>query len=112
MAITPKVLLVSTTSDSRETLERIAPNLLAQRLAACVQISGPITSHYWWNGALTKSEEFLLTAKCPEAGFPAVEAAIRGLHNYDVPEIIGVPVVASTDYAEWVLRETQSRHPD
>jgi len=84
--------------------------LVAARHAACVQVVGPITSRYWWEGAVEVSEEWLCLAKTTADRYPALEAAIRQLHSYDEPEIVAVAVVAgSPSYLEWVLRETGGR---
>lgn len=104
----PALILVSTTSDELATLELIAQVLLEQRLAACVQISGPLTSHYRWAGSLTRSSEYLLTAKSHADLWPAIQAAIRSRHPYELPEIIAVRADASQDYHQWVLRETDA----
>jgi periplasmic divalent cation tolerance protein len=103
---TTPLLLVTTSSDDRAALERIAETLIELRLAACVQISGPITSYYRWDGALARSSEFLMTAKTHSGQFTAVEAAIRRQHNYQLPEIIATPFAASQDYRQWVICET------
>lgn len=107
----PALILVSTTSDQLATLELIAQELLDQRLAACVQISGPVTSHYRWEGSLTRSSEYLLTAKSRADLWPAIQAAIRSRHHYELPEIIALPADASEDYYRWVLRETDAGTP-
>lgn len=108
MPASPTLICVSTSSDNLTTLESIAQSLLAKRLVACVQISGPVSSHYWWAGALTQSSEYLLTAKSRADLFPAIEAVIRHQHHYELPEIISVRAEASDDYHQWVLRETSA----
>lgn len=108
MQASPALILVVTTSDNLSTLEAISRDLLEQHLVACVQISGPVTSHYRWEGVLTQSSEFLLTAKSRAELFPAIQAAIRSRHNYELPEIMALQAEASDDYHRWVLRETKS----
>jgi periplasmic divalent cation tolerance protein len=103
----PDFLQVTTTAGSREEADRLALALVEARLAACVQVLGPITSRYWWQGVVEVSEEWLCLVKTTTARYPDVEAAIRRLHSYDEPEIVAVPVVAgSPSYLGWVLRET------
>jgi periplasmic divalent cation tolerance protein len=102
------ITLVHTTADDREKLAAIARSLVAGRLAACVQISGPITSHYYWEGQAAESTEWLLTAKTWEERLPALLAAIRAEHPYQLPEIVWQPVSAAANYAAWV-REQVSR---
>jgi periplasmic divalent cation tolerance protein len=99
---------ISTTTGDRATAERIAAELVDRRLAACVQISGPITSTYRWQEKIETTEEWLCTIKTLAAKFSAVEAVICKLHPYDVPEILAVPVVAgSAAYLEWLRSKSQ-----
>jgi periplasmic divalent cation tolerance protein len=103
-----KYLQVTTTTESRSDAESIADVLLDQRLAACVQIIGPIQSQYHWKGKREKSEEWLCLVKTRENLYKQVEEAIKNNHPYDVPEIIAVPIIAgSTEYLQWLEDETQ-----
>ncbi len=97
---------VSTTVERREDGERIAKALIEARLAACVQIVGPILSTYWWQGAIEKGEEWLLLIKTESGLYPRVEEVIHELHPYDLPEVIAVPlVIGSRDYLDWMRDE-------
>jgi periplasmic divalent cation tolerance protein len=96
---------VYTTTDSEEQASSIARSLVEQRLAACAQISGPIQSVYRWEGKVDSSREWVCAIKTTRDTYDAVEAAIRGMHSYDEPEIIATPIVAgSAGYLAW-LRE-------
>jgi periplasmic divalent cation tolerance protein len=98
---------VATTTASKSDAERIARALIEQRLAACVQISGPITSVYRWQDAIETATEWLCTIKTIESNYPQVETTIRQLHTYDEPEIIAVAIVAgSASYLEWLRAES------
>jgi len=100
------VIQVATTCGSQQEAEAIARPLIERRLAACVQISGPITSVYRWEGAVQTDQEWLCTAKTLQDKYPEVEAAIREAHSYDEPEILATPVVAgSAGYLQWVAGE-------
>lgn len=97
------MLQVSTTTGDRAVAERIATELVDRRLAACVQISGPILSTYLWEGSVETSEEWLCTAKTVEDHFHAIEEIINKLHPYDTPELIATPIThASERYAAWL----------
>ena len=97
---------VTTTADKRADAERIARSLVEMRLAACVQIVGPITSIYRWKGKIETAGEWLCLIKSREENYGAVEQAIRSLHPYETPEIIAVPVTAgSRDYLDWLRGE-------
>jgi periplasmic divalent cation tolerance protein len=98
---------VTTTASTKEEAAKIAKALLEGRLAACVQILGPIESRYWWNGKIEQSTEWLCLIKTNRGKYPAVEAAIRANHSYEVPEIVACPIeLGSEPYLDWLRSET------
>jgi periplasmic divalent cation tolerance protein len=102
-----EIIQVSTTTDQRGEAERISREIVGKRLAACVQITGPITSHYWWKDKLEKTEEWLLIIKTRKEIYPQLEEAIKKMHSYETPEIIAVPVSnGSKEYLSWIENET------
>lgn len=102
-----RIIQVMTTGDSRKIMEKIGECLVEQRLAACAQISGPITSTYWWKGKVEVAEEWVCTVKTTSDLYAEVEAAIKEFHPYETPEIIAVNVENSLPaYADWVRKET------
>lgn len=99
---------VFTTTARKQEAQQIAQTLVEERLAACVQILGPITSTYRWQGAVETSEEWLCLIKTRQELYLPLEAAIRRIHPYDVPEILAVPVVAGSEsYLAWLKGETE-----
>lgn len=99
---------VQTTTERREEAEAIAGELVAQRLAACVQIVGPITSTYRWQGQVERADEWLLLIKTTGAMCERVEEAIRHLHPYEVPEIIALPIERGSEgYLGWVAAQVE-----
>jgi len=103
-------LQVLTTAGSEEEAGRIAALLVDRRLAACVQVVGPITSRYRWQGAIEEEREWQCLAKTTRAAYGAVEAAIREAHSYDEPEIIAIPIVAaSPGYLAWIEENVSAR---
>ncbi len=99
---------VMTTTDTPELARRLAALLVQSRLAACVQVIGPITSTYWWEGQVEEAQEWLCLAKTRAERFAEIEQCIREHHSYDVPEIIAVPVSdISAPYLQW-LQDTVS----
>ena len=97
---------ITTTTLSREDATRIADVLIGRRLAACVQIIDTIDSIYWWEGKVEKATEWLCAVKTERRLFAEVEAAIKDVHPYDVPEIVAFEVAAgSDDYLAWISRE-------
>ena len=98
---------VTTTLGSRDEADRLAGALVRERLAACVQVVGPIRSTYWWQGAVETAEEWLCLIKTADARYAALEARIKELHSYDVPEIVAVPITAgAAAYLDWIAAET------
>lgn len=96
-------LQVLTTIDSEEAAERISAALVERRLAACVQVLGPVSSTYRWQGEVERAREWMCVAKTTAQRYPEVEAAIRELHSYDEPEIVATPIVAgSAGYLGWI----------
>ncbi len=94
---------ISTTTGTREIAERIAVELVDLRLAACAQVSGPITSIYRWQGQVENSEEWLCTAKTAFQHLPAIQELFKRLHPYEVPELIATPLVGgSVAYLKWL----------
>ena len=97
---------IVTTAQQRADAQRISRILVEQRLAACVQISGPIASTYRWQGKIETSEEWQCTIKTRRDLYDRVEAAIRAIHPYDVPEILALPILAGcADYLRWLETE-------
>ena len=95
-------VIVFTTTGEAESADRIAAALVEARLAACVQVL-PIESHYRWEGALCREPEFQLQAKTCAALLPAIEALIKNMHSYAVPEIVALPILGgSRDYLDWL----------
>jgi periplasmic divalent cation tolerance protein len=100
---------VVTTVGNRAEADEIAARLVGSRLAACVQIVGPITSVFHWKGAVETSEEWLCVAKTTADRYPALERQIRAVHSYELPEIIALPIVAGlSDYLTWIAAEVGS----
>src|ERR1043165_4370161 len=89
------IQIITTTAD-RDSADKIATNILNRRHGACVQISGPIESSYWWNGRLETAREYTCTIKTLRDKFAQVEKTILEFHPYDQPEILATPVVAIT----------------
>ncbi len=103
---------ISTTTATRADAERIAAALVERRLAACVQVNGPITSCYRWQGAIETAQEWLCTVKTTRPAYEQVEQAIRQLHPYDEPEIIAVPIVAGSEgYLTWLEQQVSDIPP-
>ena len=100
--------LVLTNLPDRASAEKLADALIEQRLAACVNILAPCRSVYRWKDAVQHDEEHPMLIKTTAERYPALEAAIRAGHPYELPEIIAVPVEQGLpQYLEWVASETK-----
>lgn len=97
---------IITTTAEKTTATELARRLIEGRLAACVQIDGPIESHYRWQGAVEQATEWRVTIKTSEAATEQVVAAVHRHHPYDEPEILVTPVVGgSPGYLRWLSEE-------
>ena len=97
---------VLTTTPTKEAAERVARALLEAKLAACVQIAGPIESSYWWDGKIETALEWQCLAKSRLNVYAKLEETIRGIHPYEVPEILVTRIeTGSAAYLEWLQRE-------
>jgi periplasmic divalent cation tolerance protein len=95
--------VVLTTADSPELAERLARELVERRLAACVNVVGPVLSIYRWKGEIVSDEERLLLIKTRSDRLDGVRRAIRELHTYDVPELLALPVEdGDRPYLDWL----------
>ena len=98
---------VLTTTENRDDAETIGRALVEGRLAACVQIVGPVTSIYRWQGKINTAQEWQCWAKTRRELYSLIEETIRRLHPYKVPEILAIDVIAgSADYLAWLADET------
>jgi periplasmic divalent cation tolerance protein len=96
-------LVVLMTAGSQEEADRIAHTLVAELLAACVNVVPGITSVYRWQGEVQRDQEWLLVAKSREEVLNDLVRRVQALHSYDVPEIIALPLVGgSQPYLRWI----------
>ena len=105
MSLSPLIILC--TCPDRTTAERIAETVVSERLAACVNIAPGLTSIYRWEGQIQREAELLLLIKTRQEIYSLLEARIRELHPYQVPEIIALPIQAgSAAYLDWIADST------
>ncbi|MBT2505898.1 divalent-cation tolerance protein CutA [Streptomyces sp. ISL-98] len=102
-------LTVLTTTDSEEKARALAAGAVAARVAACAQISAPVTSVYRWEGKTQTDQEWQILFKTSAARYEALETHIKAAHGYDTPEIIATPIThGSAEYLAWVDEETKT----
>ncbi|HTD26697.1 MAG TPA: divalent-cation tolerance protein CutA [Candidatus Elarobacter sp.] len=100
------VVVLVTAGDAGEAA-RIGRTLVEERLAACANVVGPIRSVYRWQGAVEEAAEHLLLVKARADDLPALEARVRALHSYQLPEVLALPVAAgSAAYLAWLAQST------
>jgi len=96
------MLIAWTTVPTKEIADTLAAAAVHARLAACVQVEGPVTSHYIWAGTQDKAEEYRLTFKVLPEQIAALETWIHARHPYEVPEWITVKVEhVAEKYLSW-----------
>src|SRR5271167_891015 len=102
-----KLRLIFSTASSQEQAQSIAHALVTERLAACVNIVGPMRSIYRWGDAIDDDREFLLLIKTRATLYVKVEKRIRELHSYEVAEVISSSIDrGSPPYVKWMLEAT------
>ncbi len=97
-----------TTTEKKDDAEIISREVVEKRLAACVQVVGPITSTYWWEEEIQTTEEWLCIMKSRSDLYNELEEAIKSIHPYEVPEIVALPIVSgSQSYLDWLEQEVK-----
>ena|SRR5437773_12519862 len=105
-----QAIQVVTTTAEKKDAEALAQAVLEKRLGACVQISGPIESRYWWNGRIETASEWTLTIKTRQDLYKQVEKLLLELHPYDQPEILATAVAdVSAGYLKWLVEQVASK---
>jgi periplasmic divalent cation tolerance protein len=99
-----QVLVSIDGEDKARDLQRL---ILKHRAAACVQVCGPISSAYWWEGQIEEAQEWLCLAKTPRSQYERPESLVQQNHPYETPEILAVPIPAGNkEYLERIGSET------
>jgi periplasmic divalent cation tolerance protein len=112
--MTNKIAVLVTCGSAKEA-RKIARTVVEQRIAACANIvTSPVQSIYRWKGRVESAREFLLIIKTTKVRFAKLEAAVKRLHSYDVPEIIALPIaLGASNYLAWVSESvTPARNPN
>jgi periplasmic divalent cation tolerance protein len=103
--------IVAITTCPEPVAEELAQALVGERLAACVNQIPSVWSTFAWQGKVTRDRETLLVIKTTEQRYAALEARIRALHPYDLPEVLALPVQAGSEpYLDWMC--LNSRPPE
>jgi periplasmic divalent cation tolerance protein len=101
-------IVVFTTCGSEEEARKLAAALIEKRMAACVNITAPVTSVYRWKGVVEEAKEWILIIKSRRERFEELRVLLEGAHSYELPEVLAIPVVeGSPNYLAWVEDETR-----
>ena len=101
-------IVVFITVPNRKEANRIAKELLKDKLAACVNIVENVRSLFWWQGKVDSAKEALLIVKTRKALMHKLIQKVKSLHSYEVPEIIALPIVCGNkEYLKWINESTR-----
>ena len=96
-------IVVLVTTASKHEAEEIVQHLLDDKLIACGNIIGPVTSFFRWSGKVDRAEEYVALMKTRKILFQRLSEVVKILHSYKVPEIVAVSIVeGSKDYLDWL----------
>lgn len=105
-----QVQMVYVTAPDHAVAVALAEAVVGERLAACANIMGAITSVYWWDGKLNRDGEVAMIFKTTTAHVPALTARIRQIHPYECPCIVATPISGGNpDFLAWIAAETVPR---
>lgn len=111
MNIHTDALVVLCTMPDSEAANAVATTLVSEHLAACINIAGPMISIYHWDGQLEQATEHLLLIKTTTTAYPQLEARLKALHPYEVPEILALPVANGlAPYLGWLHASAINPH--
>lgn len=101
------VTLYVTCKDRQQAMD-IANTMVAERLVACANLLGPISSVYWWDGKVQQGDEFALLLKTRDQLVEPATNRIKQLHSYDVPCVVAYPITGGNlDFLNWITAETK-----
>jgi periplasmic divalent cation tolerance protein len=100
------LILILTTMPDDDRAAGLARTLVEERLAACVNVHAPMTSTYRWREAIESAPERQVVIKTTRGRRAALEARLRALHPYELPELVVIDAAASEAYANWVREAT------
>lgn len=102
--------LIYITASSRDEALMLARHLVEERLAACANVMGDVTSVYWWEGTLQEDGEVAMVAKTRAELVPALITRVKELHSYSCPCVVALPIAdGNPAFLEWIDRETGAR---
>ena len=108
-----RCLVVITTTSTKKEATTIVRALLEERLIACANIIGPISSMFWWKDKIDEATEFLVLMKSSRKLFDKLSERVKKIHSYEVPEVIALPILKGLpSYLSWLEANLQLRSDD
>lgn len=101
-----ELILILTTMPDDERALHLATTLVDEGLAACVNVHAPMMSSYRWKGQVEREPERQVVIKTTRRRLPQLEARLRALHPYELPEFVVLTAAAGETYAAWVGENT------
>ncbi len=102
------IVVIMTAADKEEAV-KVVRHLLSERLIACANIFGPVSSLFWWEGKIDEADEFLVFMKSKKKLFKRLSERAKEIHGYQVPEIIALPVIEGLpSYLDWLDASLES----
>ena len=103
MQLTTDFIIVLITTADKSEAEKISKTLLSEKLIACANIISPVSSCFLWQGKIDNAEECLVIMKTRRSLFGELLLCVKGLHSYEVPEVLSLPVAdGSESYLSWM----------
>jgi periplasmic divalent cation tolerance protein len=104
-------IIIFVTTKDRTEAEQLSQSLLKDRLIACANLVNPIDSFFFWQNKIERADECLIIMKSRLDLFKQIEERVKGLHSYEVPEVLAFPIVdGSKDYLDWMETVLQASH--
>jgi periplasmic divalent cation tolerance protein len=100
------LILILTTMPDDNRADELASALVEEKLAACVNVHAPMMSTYRWKGAVERDAERQIVIKTTPQRREAVEARLRTLHPYELPELVVIDAGSSEAYGRWVIESS------
>lgn len=102
--------LIYVTTANAEEARTIGRALVESRLAACANVLSPVTSIFWWEGAVQEEPEVVLIAKTRRSLVESVVEKVKALHSYDCPCVVALPILeGNPDFLRWIGEETTQK---
>ncbi len=103
------LILVRVNCPDAATAQTVAKAAIEARLAACTNLSGPVTANYIWQGHVEQEAEYVLVLKARASAWSALRDLVKRHHPFDTPAILAIPVIeAEPDYARWLVDNTDA----